>query len=93
MFPPLSGAALWTSFQDDRRKLVEQMCDLESAMALVTSAKAAGIQQAEETCHRYKVELQPHSHTVGSTPNSLTDHDQNRKTCTYCVLYKAEYSQ
>lgn len=56
---PLSGAALWTSFQDERRKLVEQMCDMESAMALVTTAKAGGIQQAEETCRRYKVQHPP----------------------------------
>lgn len=56
---PLSGAALWTSFQDERTKLVGQMCDIESAMALVTTAKAGGIQQAEETCHRYKVGLRP----------------------------------
>lgn len=33
------------------------MCDIESKMADVTTAKAGGIQHAEEKCHRYKVGL------------------------------------
>lgn len=51
----LSCAALWTSFQNEKETLVEQMYDAESKMAMVTTAKAVGIQHAEEKCHRYKV--------------------------------------
>lgn len=51
----LSCAALWTSFQNEKETLVEQMYDAESKMAMVTTAKAAGIQHAEQKCHRYKV--------------------------------------
>lgn len=55
LFFCLSYAALWTSFQHEKGTLVEQMYDAESKMAMVTTAKAVGIQHAEEKCHRYKV--------------------------------------
>ncbi|XP_067337447.1 nesprin-1 isoform X16 [Channa argus] len=47
-------AALWSSFQHEKENLVEQMNDIESKMAMFTTAKAISIQQAEDKCQRYK---------------------------------------
>lgn len=56
---PLSCATLWTSFQDKKERLVDQLLDIESKMAEVTTAKAVGLQHAEEKYQRYKVSLGP----------------------------------
>lgn len=50
-----SCATLWTSFQHKKERLVDQLVDIESKMAAVTTAKAVGLQHAEEKVQRCKV--------------------------------------
>lgn len=47
--------ALWGSFQYEKEALVEHMNDLESDVALFTTAKAISVHKAEDKCQRYKV--------------------------------------
>ncbi|TWW68818.1 Nesprin-1 Enaptin KASH domain-containing protein 1 [Takifugu flavidus] len=49
-----SCATLWTSFQHKKERLVDQLVDIESKMAAVTTAKAVGLQHAEEKVQRCK---------------------------------------
>lgn len=51
----LRCGALWNSFQYEKEALVEHMNDLESDMALFTTAKAISVHKAEDKCQRYKV--------------------------------------
>lgn len=51
----LSCATLWTAFQHKKERLVDQMVDIESKMAAVTTAKAVGLQHADEKVQRCKV--------------------------------------
>ncbi|KAM4529485.1 nesprin-1 isoform 3-T3 [Fundulus diaphanus] len=44
--------ALWSSFHHAKQMLVEQMDDLESKMSKFTTAKALGLQEAEDKCRR-----------------------------------------
>lgn len=58
-FIPHSCATLWKSFQNKKERLVEQLLDFESKMAVVTTAKAVGLQHAEEKYQTCNVSLWP----------------------------------
>ncbi|XP_068610253.1 nesprin-1 [Brachionichthys hirsutus] len=47
-------AALWTSLQQKKETLIEQMTNVEGEMAMFTTAKAVSVHQAEEKCQRHK---------------------------------------
>lgn len=51
----LRCGTLWSSFQNEKKTLVEQITDLETRMAMFTTAKAISVHEAEEKCQRHKV--------------------------------------